>query len=164
MTNSNKDKPVKSALLADDIPEAKRYVLLLIVAEALLTFGICVLMFFANKLDWGAVVFIALFVCWMVSDVIFWQLWKSIAYRLTVTEKEIVVNLFFHKKKMTLADVKSYECEAMENTKFHRFRLTDGKKNIVIATQYREEMIAILATRTTAFDVNAPKPNESQTN
>ena len=92
MTEKN-DKTIVPALLADDVPNAKRKVILIIVGGAAVTLGVFALIYLAYKFQWSVPYYILLFACWISADIILWQLWKSVAYRLTVTEKQIVVNL-----------------------------------------------------------------------
>lgn len=153
MTEKN-DKTIVPALLADDVPNAKRKVILIIVGGVAVTLGVFTLIYLAYKFQWSVPYYILLFACWISADIILWQLWESVAYRLTVTEKQIVVNLFCRKKVMSLDEIQTYEYKK-DAAPFCRFRLTDKTKTLNIETQYADEMLEILRTKTHAVETNA---------
>lgn len=142
-----KNENVKQALLTDDVPNAKQKVIALIVTEVLMTVSLGVLLFFASKFNWGVIISVAIFLCWVVAEILWWQLWKSIAYRLTVTDQAIVVRLFCRKKTLPFTEVISYGYKLLPDSKFFRFTLWCKNGSSFIAdTQYRDEMMAILQT------------------
>ncbi len=151
--SDNQTKRTAAALLADDVPNAKTKVIWLVAIEAVITLAIVALMFLTGKQGWGIAAYISLFVGWIVNDVVFWQLWKSVAYRLTVTERQIVLQLFFHSKKMALSDVETYRCAPAEG-KFVRFCVTGKGKTLQFDTQYPQEMLVILTGQTGAVNAD----------
>lgn len=162
--DNKREKPIIPALLADDVPNAKQKVIALIVSSLLFTAGFGILLYFSGKMQWHLAIKLTLIFCWLFIESITWQLWKSMSFRLTVTEKEVIVNLFFHKKKLALQDISAFEYEPIKDTNFFRFRLTGTNKVLEIATQYRDEMLTILSTRTQAVNVNELYENNKSNN
>lgn len=142
-SNKSQNKEPVPALLADDVPNAKRKVIWLLVCETLVALGMVLAVFFFDRLGWGLGVKLPAVALWAVNDVLAWQLWKSWAYRLTVTQEEIVLQLFCRKKKMPLAEIQSFTVEECGNS-FARFVITGEKATLTTETRYVKEMTEIL--------------------
>lgn len=158
-------KNVKQALITDDTPNAKLVTILSACGVALVTVALGVLLYFSGQYHWNIFITIGALLVWIVLDILWWQLWRSIAFHLTVNETEIILQKFCHKKVMRLNDVKSYRRNAVPNGKFVGFTLKSDNATIFFQTQYPEEMIVILQTRTTATEDNSDNSiSEEQTN
>ncbi len=140
----------KRALLTDDVPNAKIKSIVLVISGAALTLALAALLFAGGKLGWGVAVSAAIIVIWAVAETLEWLTWRSIAYRLTATEEGIELRLFCRKKKIPYEKIKSYGYKKLPNSTYYRFTLTLADKTASFDTQYRDEMMAILQTRTVA--------------
>lgn len=145
------DKDFKKALITDDTPNAKKITLWCAIGLALVQIGLGVALFFSTRNHWNVLVTIACLLVWLVLDVLWWQLWRSVAFRLTVTEEEVILKLFCRKKHMKLQEIRTFSRQETE-TKFVLFTLKSDTTQLQLKTQYAEEMSEILKTRTAATE------------
>ncbi len=142
-----KETKTVPALLADDVPNAKKKVIILIAAEAVVAIAVLIFCFFAARLDWNIFVRLGAVLVWVVNDILAWQLWKCWAFRLTVTEKEVTLRLFCKKRTLPLSEIVSYETASSQGN-YTAFVLHSANGTTLrVETQYPDRLTALLPSQ-----------------